>query len=199
MNTITTVIFDLGRVLMDIDFRAFSRALRLNHRGTGIFSEKKLELLAFKYETGKMSTEEFFASLSTFFGKRFSHRELFEAWNAIVGGEKKDMAPIVARVQQQYRTAILSNTNEAHFKYAALTIPLIQKIPLHFLSYKIGAVKPDPHVYFHVINALNSDPSSLLFIDDIPENISAAQAVGMEGLIFQTPAQLRSELAAILQ
>ncbi len=198
MNKITTVIFDLGRVLMDIDFSAFSRALQLNHGGTSVFSEKKLELLAFNYETGKITTDEFFTSLDAFFNKRFSRGQLFNAWNAIVGGEKKDMTPIVARIQQQCRTAILSNTNETHFQYAASTIPLIQKIPLRFLSYEIGAVKPDPHVYLHVINALNSDPSALLFIDDIPENISAAHAAGMKGIIFQTPAQLLHELAAIL-
>ncbi|MDE3057697.1 MAG: HAD family phosphatase [Bacteroidota bacterium] len=195
---ITTVIFDLGRVLMDIDFSAFSRTLQLNHSGSGIFSEAQLESLAFDYETGKMTTDEFFASLGLFFGKRFSRRQLFEAWNAIVGGEKEGMAPIVERVQQRYRTAILSNTNEAHFQHAVTVISLMQRIPLRFLSYEIGAAKPDLQVYRHVVHALHSPPSSLLFIDDLPENISAARAAGMRGIIFQSPAQLRKELEAVV-
>jgi epoxide hydrolase-like predicted phosphatase len=198
MNTITTVIFDLGRVLMDIDFGAFSRTLHLNHRGSGIASDTQIESLALSYETGKLTTDEFFTSLDRFFNKKFSRQQLLEAWNAIVVGEKKEMVPIVAQVQKRFRTAILSNTNETHFHYAASIIPLIQKIPLRFLSYEIGAVKPDPRVYKHVIDALNSNPSSLLFIDDIQENISAARAAGMNGIVFQSPAQLLNALDVIL-
>lgn len=183
---------------MDIDFSAFSRKLHLNHHDNGIASEPQIKSLAFRYESGKLTTDEFFDSLDKFFGKKFSRQQLLDAWNAIVVGEKKEMVPIVAQVQKQFRTAILSNTNETHFHYAASIVPLIQKIPLRFLSYEIGAVKPDPRVYTHVINTLNTEPASLLFIDDIPENITAARNAGMNGIIFQSPVQLHDELKTVL-
>ena len=54
-----------------------------------------------------------------------------------------------------------------------------------FLSYELGMIKPDAKIYQHVLKQLKAAPQETLFIDDLEENISAAQALGMNGIIFE--------------
>ncbi|WP_329183522.1 HAD-IA family hydrolase [Actinacidiphila glaucinigra] len=54
---------------------------------------------------------------------------------------------------------------------------------------------PDPAAYRWCRDALREDPARILFVDDRPENIRAAQAAGMRGHLFTGPARLRERLS----
>ena len=53
-----------------------------------------------------------------------------------------------------------------------------------FLSYEMGLIKPDPEIYKLVIQKLKAQPQEILFIDDKPQNIEAAQELGINGIVF---------------
>ena len=53
-----------------------------------------------------------------------------------------------------------------------------------FLSYELGLIKPDPEIYKVVLQKLKAQPQETLFIDDLPPNIKAAKALGMNGIVF---------------
>jgi putative hydrolase of the HAD superfamily len=63
-------------------------------------------------------------------------------------------------------------------------------------SYQLRIAKPDPAIYRHLLKELGVRPDEALFIDDKRENIEAARALRMKGLIFTTIAQLRADLIA---
>jgi putative hydrolase of the HAD superfamily len=56
--------------------------------------------------------------------------------------------------------------------------------------------KPDAAIFHHVLKQLGTKPEENLFIDDKTINIEAAEELGMRGLVFTTPAQLRADLIA---
>lgn len=194
MTTLSVIVFDLGRVLVDLDFDAFPRLLGFERSHASPSVKLPIERLAIQYETGKITTEQFFNSLDEILHHKFRREELLNAWNAIIGEENSAIAPIVDAVQLRYRTAILSNTSPTHFQKALDNSPILRKFSKRYLSYELGVMKPDLAVFRHVIETLNVDPSTILFIDDISENIIAAQQCGMVGILFTDPFRLRGEL-----
>jgi 2-haloacid dehalogenase len=62
------------------------------------------------------------------------------------------------------------------------------------VSGEIGIIKPDPAIYRFLLDAYALEASACIFIDDAPANVDAARSIGMRGILFQSPAQLRREL-----
>jgi FMN phosphatase YigB (HAD superfamily) len=56
--------------------------------------------------------------------------------------------------------------------------------------------KPEPEIYQLALKLLGIAPEEALFIDDLPRNTIAAEALGIPSIVFESPAQLRRELQA---
>jgi putative hydrolase of the HAD superfamily len=52
------------------------------------------------------------------------------------------------------------------------------------LSYEIHAVKPEPAVYEHCLDGLNTPPEQTLFLDDRFENVQGAELLGIRAIQF---------------
>lgn len=189
-NKIKVVLFDLGNVLMRIDFDAFPNELGLYTEEQRAPFQEPIGALWSVYETGQMTTDEFLEKLYSIFNRQFSKDQLLTAWNSIIVGDKEEIFLLVHKVQHHYHTAILSNTSPSHWEKVLRTSTLVQSIPHHFTSFNIGAMKPDQTVYHHVISTLQVRPEEIFFIDDIQENIDGAVTVGMKGVVFKNPKQV---------
>lgn len=66
------------------------------------------------------------------------------------------------------------------------------------LSYEVGAWKPDPTIYRYALNALGMKPEETVFIDDAPRNITAAEKLGIHGIVFQSAEQVRHTLMELV-
>jgi len=184
----------MGRVLVDIDFDAFPRLLGIDMKHVDRTDEQAVQHLAREYELGRLETDQFFKELDRVFKGKYGREELETAWNAIIVKENSAIVPLVDAIQAMYETAVLSNTSSVHFEKSCQVAPLLQKFSRRYLSYQMGVAKPDPAVYRHVIKDLSADPASLLFIDDVVENINAAVRCGMNGIVFKDVASLNSAL-----
>ena len=191
------ILFDLGRVLMHIDFNAFPN-------GLGLFTEEQRTpykiptgKLWRMYETGKMTTEEFLEALYVIFECKFTKERILEAWNGIIVRDNEEIVPFVRKIQQKYLTAILSNTSPSHWEKVLKVSPLAKSIPHHFTSFNIGAMKPARIVYYYVASALQVSPEEILFLDDLKENIDGAIACGMKGIVYTTVSELEKEMSAM--
>jgi 2-haloacid dehalogenase len=60
-----------------------------------------------------------------------------------------------------------------------------------------GMIKPDPRLYALLLERYQVDPTQAVFIDDNRVNVEAAVALGLAGIHFQSPRQLRDELARL--
>jgi putative hydrolase of the HAD superfamily len=66
-----------------------------------------------------------------------------------------------------------------------------------FISCNMGASKPSPEFFHHILNELSTTPDNCVFIDDRQANVIAANAVGIRGILFQDNVSLFSELKII--
>ncbi|OPC78956.1 hypothetical protein B4N89_33110 [Embleya scabrispora] len=64
-------------------------------------------------------------------------------------------------------------------------------------SADLGLAKPDARIYLHLCERLDARPDQLLFIDDRPENLTAARALGIESLHYTDTPTLRADLVRI--
>jgi putative hydrolase of the HAD superfamily len=93
-----------------------------------------------------------------------------------------------------FRIGILSNMGEDLLKYMRQEFGWLGRFDHHTWSCELNIAKPDPAIYLHTCKKLGVTPEQSLFIDDKPENIAAAESVGMAAIQFSTVAALREEL-----
>lgn len=96
--------------------------------------------------------------------------------------------------EQQIPVALLSNIDERLSKLIR-DFGLYEPFNPCLLSCEIGIEKPDLKAYELLLTELNLPAKEVIFIDDRPENIEAAKAVGLDAILFQSEQQLREELS----
>ncbi len=190
------IVLDIGNVLVGLDFA------RSRQRLYSLFPDEKklarvqrwLRSVEDPYSLGQITTEEFLRGAVRELGLE---RETFiDLWNDIFI-EREYMPPFVGELRAQgYTLAICSNTNELHMDYLQRMNPWFAEARHIILSYKVGALKPDPAIYQAVEAATGEPAAEHLFLDDLPENVAGARAAGWDAICFETPAQAQAELVA---
>lgn len=61
-------------------------------------------------------------------------------------------------------------------------------------SFQTRVSKPDPAAYRAILGQLQAEPEQTVFIDDQFDNVEAARQLGMAGIVFTSPSQLKQEL-----
>lgn len=195
MNDLKVILFDLGRVLMHIDFDAFPNGLGLTTREQRLPYDAPLKPIVRLFEEGKMGTDEFLDAVYAIFDCRFPREQILESFNDIIVEDNQEILPLVDKMRTQYRIAVLSNTCDCHWKKVEQISSIIKLFPDHFTSFELGVMKPDPAIYHAVCTSLNVLPEHILFIDDLKENVEGAKKIGMRGIVFQNTGQLLSDFS----
>lgn len=195
------IIFDLGRVLVEFDFKKVVRNLKRYTFKTekDIHAFFRQTPLWDEFERGQVIPKDFFKKLQ----KELRLEGLtFEAfvpiWNEIFT-EKPDTVAILRKLRGRYRLALLSNVNTLHWDYL-----LDRHLFMHWFNHPIasclvGRRKPDSEVYRLTLRRAGVSPQRAVFIDDMSEHIAAAQALGICAYRFHNAPQLRLDLDGILE
>jgi putative hydrolase of the HAD superfamily len=192
------VIFDYGRVLTGPpDPAAYAELLRI----TGLSAER-FEGLYWTdrqaYDEGKLTGLEFWRKLVRDAGLNMSESAIAELnlWDARMWtrGDPAMLAWQLAIKQRGLLTAIVSNMGDTVHEHMVRELDWLSRFDVLVWSYQLRVAKPDPAIYLYALQRLGTAPADTLFIDDRPENVDAAIALGMKGLIFSTVAQLRLDL-----
>lgn len=190
------LIFDLGGVLIDIDYQATEIAfteIGMNDFKTNYSQLYQSELFD-KIETGHVSPQHFINKLLDFCLVGTSPNKVVAAWNAMLGEFPKRKIEILLELKELMPIYLLSNTNEIHMArvYEAWnkvsTIPMDQIFTEVFLSYEIGKRKPDVSTFNWVCEKLQIEPSKTLFLEDSPQNIEGAKKAGLKTFYYQNAA-----------
>src|SRR5258705_260581 len=72
----------------------------------------------------------------------------------------------------------------------------IESFDHHTWSHPLTLLNPDPAIYLPAAEGLRTPPANILFIDDRPENIEAALAVGMQAIHYTTHAAFEQDMHA---
>ena len=94
------------------------------------------------------------------------------------------------------RLALLSNAGPDYGSYFRHG-PLGVFFEACYVSGELGLLKPQPEIYRHVLGDLSVTPAEAVFTDNRAANVAGAEAIGITGHVFTTPACLRSFLTAL--
>jgi HAD superfamily hydrolase (TIGR01509 family) len=194
------LLFDLGRVVLDIDFSR-TIACWAGHAGCNpadLAERFVIDNSYWRHETGAIDDAQFFAALRTSLGIDLSDTQFLEGWNAIFSGEMPDIAPLLTRAAKRVPLYAFSNTNAAHVAhFSKAYVDVLGHFTKIFLSSSIGLRKPDAAAYDHVITAIGAPASRIVFFDDLAENIEGARARGLTAIHVRTTDDVADALAAL--
>jgi len=197
MKKHTVVLFDLGNVLVSIHPAAFTRHLGIDPATAYHKYQKRILDIVRKYEGGQRTTDEYLGEMSALFDGRYGQLLLREAMLKVIGTPVGGMEEIVRSIAAKYETGLVSNTNELHFNYCRDTFSTFRSFSRFYLSYKLRSLKPSDTYYGAVLADLQVLPSSVVFIDDLEENVLGARKSGMNGLRFISREQLEQDFRAL--
>jgi len=208
--------FDLGNVLLSFSHEQMYRQMAAV---TGVSPEALVEVLfgggaaagaLVEYETGRLSTDEYFAVVERAIGKRPDAEQFATAvcdifapidgtWDLV-----RKLAAAATRNGGCPRLAILSNTNPIHWAFVTDgRFPLVAEIgrpgsPFAWsvLSYEAGSMKPDRAIYDAAIARAGAAAEEIFFVDDIAENVAGARAAGIDAVQYEGTTKLIDDLLA---
>ncbi len=193
---ITAFIFDFGNVICSFDPRYF--LVRAQQYST-LPPESLLVALTEAhgimrdYETGLITSDEFFSRIRSSCGLSISREEFIRAYTQIFAPIPSTYA-LIKELRPNYRLGLLSNTNEWHFEYGIKPTEVFPLFDTVTLSCEVKAMKPDRRIYIDAISKLGVAPAECVYIDDLEENVVAAREFGMQALLFRSGDELREAL-----
>jgi putative hydrolase of the HAD superfamily len=194
---IKAVIFDFGNVICAFDNDVFLRGL-LGH------TDKRLEELkeAFyssdlsaRYETGLVSSEDFFLEAARRGNLSISREDFFRAFTEIFTPIPSTFR-LIRGLKGSYKVGLLSNTNECHYnRYfrKADIFPLFDSVTL---SFEVKQMKPGERIYRDAVGKLQARPEECVYIDDIEAYAEGARRVGLQGIRYVSHGALLESLSA---
>ena len=186
-------IFDLGNVIVDIDF---SRVL-------GVWSDLGRVPLATltsrfamgenfaQHERGEISDETFAARICAELDVALSYQQFVAGWQAVFVGLRPEVISLMQQLRAGgERVVILSNTNRLHCDYWPSQYPEVQQAADKlYLSQDLGMRKPEPRIFQRVLQEEGVSADNAVFFDDNLENIEAARQLGITA-VHVTDAQV---------
>ncbi len=194
---IRAVIFDFGNVICSFDNDTFLRSL-LRYTDKG-FDELKAAIYASdlpaRYETGLISSEEFFREAAARGELSAPREEFFQSFARIFTPIPATFR-LIRDLKKKYRIGLLSNTNEFHYKHYFKKVEIFPLFDSVTLSFEVKAMKPDERIYRDAVGKLRVRPGECVFIDDIAAYAEGASRLGMQGIRYVTHASLLESLEA---
>jgi putative hydrolase of the HAD superfamily len=183
------VVFDLGKVLLDFDYAKAAASLATHSASDAQAIHKFINQspLLFRYETGLMTTDEFFEEFRAETGYSGSP-ELFAESFGNIFSPMDEMIQLHARLKQKgVPTFIFSNTNELGIRHIRRHYPFFAGFEDYVFSYEHGAMKPQAKLYEAVECITKRRGAQLAYIDDRAENIEAGAERGWQVILQESP------------
>lgn len=200
----STLIFDLGGVLVNYDLEADTRALA--EVGLPEYFEwpkfPGLGDVCNPYLNGLMPEAEFCRRLRPFCHPDVTDEAMIHSMIAVMADLPVSRLDALRRLRDRYRLVLLSNINERTWRYCEqLFVQAGYRVDdlFHhvFLSYHLGLAKPDAAIYRHVLDTIGIEAHEALFLDDTRSNIEAAQQLGIDSWLvsMNQPEELLERLS----
>jgi putative hydrolase of the HAD superfamily len=195
---VRALLFDLGGVLLRIDFgRVFAHwqrisALSLPELRAAFAFDEAYD----RHERGEISGAEYFAHIRDRLQLQDDLAHIEAGWNAIFAGTFEETTALVRRASAQVPCAVFTNTNQTHHAlWSRRHADVLAPFGHVFVSSVIGMRKPERAAFEHVAATLGVPIGSVLFFDDLGENVDGARAAGMQAVLVRGPEDVRHALA----
>ncbi|MBN2781093.1 MAG: HAD-IA family hydrolase [Candidatus Marinimicrobia bacterium] len=172
---VKNIVFDLGNIIMDVDYRRFTDTMRWDYEafmrffGSPFFRE---------FETGKRSENEFFKELNACIPLAPGDEKRYQDNIHKAFSMRTRTWAMIHWLKKRHPVFLFSNTNSLDFDAICKQTDLNRVIRFFYVSYVEGFIKPDPRAYARFEQMFNIDPAETLFVDDREENVLAARQSG---------------------
>lgn len=186
---VETIIFDLGGVILNIDYQLTIDAfdlLGIDNFGQ-LYTQASQQGVFDDFERGDIDKNAFLGYLTEHLPNHITEEQIISAWNAMLLDWDIRKFELLNQLRPSYKTVLLSNTNSIHqeaFLNSLKQETGFSKLDNHFdrvfLSHQIRRRKPDPEAFQYVLDSIGSDAGNTLFIDDSIQHIEGAKKIGIQ-------------------
>ena len=197
--TLRAIFFDLGGVIVRTEYQASRERLaeRLN------MTYEDISKIVFEAETsrkasiGEVSVEEHWLAVTR--KLRLPDSEAESIRTEFFAGDviDRDLLDFIRSLRPRYRTGVISNA-WGDLRDYVVKHQFDDAFDMFIISAEVGMMKPQPEVYQLALKQAQVEANEAAFIDDTPRNVEAANALGMHGIVFRDPAQVKENLKALL-
>lgn len=194
------LLFDLGGVLVDIDF---SRAIDAWSRKSALPVEELRRRFTFdepyeRHERGELAAHEYFRHLADTLLLDGSLEEIERGWNSIFVGEIEPTRRQVELVRGKLPCFAFTNTNASHMRTWTRLYPgVVGALDGIFASHQLGLRKPQREAFELVCRLIALPAREIVFFDDLPCNVEAARACGLRAVHVRSPADVTTALRSL--
>ena len=194
VSKIKNIIFDLGRVILNVDEDLTSEAFKkLGIKDFDeIYSKIRQTSLFDKFEKGSITADEFRTELKKHISNFVNNRAVDDAWNAMLLDLPRERIHLLEQLRSKYRLFLLSNTNEIHIKAYSKILKnsyefenLSHLFEMEYYSFKIGLRKPDIETFQYILEENGLMPKETLFIDDSSLHVDGAKRAGINAYLLK--------------
>jgi HAD superfamily hydrolase (TIGR01509 family) len=189
LTNIKNIIFDLGKVLLNLDFNASIVAFQKLGLKTDVLDSKQVysDPVFYELEVGKVTPEEFCKRVRKVIQNPDStDLQIEDAWYSMILDIPASRVKVVQELSKNYNVYLFSNTNKIHIERLHRAFKTEHGIDFpslfvkDFYSHEIHERKPDLSSYQKVIELAGINPEESIFIDDLEKNIIGAQQSGLK-------------------
>ncbi len=190
------IIFDFGNVICNFDNNIFIEKISKHTKKTKeeihdiIFNSSDLMK---KYETGVISSDEFFNETVKRCSLSISKQEFIKAFTDIFTPIPTTF-DLIKKLKPSYKLGLLSNTNEWDYEHAIKKTEVFNLFDAVTLSFEVKSKKPEEKIYRNILNKLKLKPEECTFIDDIAEYVESANNLGIKGIHYTSHESLIESL-----
>jgi len=197
--SIEAVFFDLGGVILRTEHQAPREHLaeRLD------LSYEDLVRIVFESESarqaslGRITTPQHWGAVAARLGRPAS--EIASLRDEFFAGDVLDLELLdfIRSLRPNHRTGLISN-GWSDLRDYVIRNKFDDGFDVLVISAEVGLLKPDPQIYELALRKLDAEPGRSVLVDDTAKNVEGARALGMSGVLFRTPSQMRRDLESVL-
>ena len=185
-QVIDTVIFDVGRVLVALDFKLILGCLAQSKQAytmPEVIAAIDLEA----HERGEFPGEVLLDRLHGL-SPGVERQAVYEGWLGMFE-PVHEMFALARQLKQRYRVYLLSNVGDLHWAHLNEQYDLIGAVHDVLPSFQAGVIKPDEKIYELAEQQFNLTAQRTVFIDDLLPNVNTARQRGWHSIQHHTPQQ----------
>ncbi len=199
-DAIEVLLFDLGGVVVDIDFgRCFAGWAQ--HAGCDVddlAARFSFDAAYRAHERGELAIDGYLDSLRQTLGIDLTDDQLLAGWNDIYVGVNPGIGPLLTAANESFPLDAFTNSNPTHQAvWAPRFADALRIFRTTYVSSEIGHRKPDPSAFEHVAGLIGVLPGAILFFDDSSENVVGAREAGMPAVHVTSTESVRTALAEL--
>jgi putative hydrolase of the HAD superfamily len=194
---IEAVIFDLGRVIVNIDLRGgIFKYFTQNVAGSDEDAMRTMikDDVFRQAMQGKITPQQLHEKLSDRFGLNLNYKEFVNTWCGMFS-PNPGMAQLIAELSGQVKLGLLSDADALHWGFIKNNYPEMKYFKKPTISFEVGITKPAKEIYVKAAENTGAAIENCIFFDDLAANVKGAIDAGMQAVVFENPQQVRRELA----